>query len=72
MNSLNFKSMALGIVLGAILVIGIAAATQTITGGRYQLLASEGYLFKIDTSTGQVWKTLVSRTDAEFLKPNEK
>src|ERR1017187_8188321 len=52
-NKTNIKSMVIGAALGALLVLSIAAATtQTSPYGRFQLATGDGYIFKIDTTTG--------------------
>jgi len=72
-NKTNIKSMAIGAVVGAILVLSIAAATQESShDGRFRLTAGEGYIFKIDTTTGQVWRTFIGNPTAEFTAANIK
>ena len=67
----NLVSMLMGAALGAVAILTIAATTaQTLPYGRFQLLATDNYLFKIDTSTGQVWKTSVNAPARDFLAPN--
>ena len=45
--------------------------TQGINSGRFQLVAtSDGNIFKIDTTTGQVWKTTSSSPSSDFMSPN--
>jgi hypothetical protein len=75
MNStLNRTSLILGIFVGAAAVLTVAAtnlnSTQTGTAGRFQLLAADSYLFKIDTETGQVWRTYLTHDLSNFGKPN--
>ena len=72
MNSrIEIKSLILGVLVGIGAILSIAAeTTQSPCGGRFQLLAIDGSLFKIDTTSGQVWKTDVSRPDSAFKKAN--
>lgn len=70
-NKLNIKSMLFGAATGAVAMLTIAAtSSQTLPYGRFQLITAEGYLFKIDTSTGQVWRTYVSNPGKDFMAPN--
>ena len=60
----------LGAFLAATTFFGVAAATDRSDDGRFQLIVADGYMFKIDTATGQVWKTDMSQPQADFMKPN--
>jgi len=72
-NKTDIKSMAIGAMVGAILVLSIAAATQESSHeGRFRLTASTTYLFKLDTTTGQVWQTPITIPSAEFKSANVK
>lgn len=60
-NKINLKSIAIGIVIGAVAALSIGAATSPNPEvGRFRLLAT-GHgnyppeLYKIDTANGQVW-----------------
>jgi hypothetical protein len=67
----NIASLLMGAVLGVVAVLTIAAAsTQTQTCGRFQLLVADSYVYKIDTSTGQVWQTHVHSMSKDFKAPN--
>jgi len=68
-NKSNLKSLLLGATLGAILVLSIAAATPTPSSpyGRFQLAFDQNYLFKIDTTTGQVWRSFPGNPSAQFM-----
>ena len=67
----NLVSLLTGAAIGAVAILSIAAAsTETFSCGRFQLLASDGYLFKIDTATGQVWRSYINGTSKEFMRPN--
>jgi hypothetical protein len=69
---IDIKSALAGMLLGGILVLSVAAATQQNTSTqRFELLAtSNDGLFKIDTATGQVWKTSISSPESKFTRPN--
>lgn len=70
-NKINIKNLLIGMALGAILVLSIAAATtQTPAYGRFQLTSGENYIFKIDTTTGQVWKSFTGNPSAGFMSAN--
>jgi hypothetical protein len=67
----NFVSMLIGTALGVAAVLSIAAvSTDASAYGRFQLLAADTYLFKIDTTTGQVWRTWINSPTKEFMAPN--
>lgn len=68
----NLQGILLGAALGALTVISIAATLpQNPMVGRYQLALTESHVFKIDTVTGQVWKTTPSNSSPTFMAPNE-
>jgi hypothetical protein len=67
-KKIDIKSMVLGAALGAVIMLSVAA-THSSSGGRYQLVAADSYLFKIDTTTGQIWSTL-SSLSREFMAAN--
>jgi hypothetical protein len=69
----NIVSLMIGAAFGAVVVLSVAAATSsspTLSYGRFQLLASEQRIFKIDTSTGQVWMSFINSPSKEFMAPN--
>jgi hypothetical protein len=67
----NLVTLLAGAALGAVAVLSIAAAsTETLSYGRFQLLATDNILFKIDTNTGQIWRTSVNSPSKEFMQPN--
>lgn len=68
---MKIKNMLIGAALGALIVLSFGAATtQTSPYGRYQLATGDGYIFKIDTTTGQVWKSFTTRTSGDFMAVN--
>ena len=74
-KKIDLKSTVLGVALGTILVLSVSAATTpSASCGRYQLAVSElaGYapaIYKIDTATGQVWKSNAAAPTADFMAP---
>jgi hypothetical protein len=69
----NLVTLLAGVAIGAAAVLSIAAVqTDASSCGRFQLLASENNLFKIDTATGQVWQTWVNSPSRDFMRPNIK
>jgi hypothetical protein len=67
----NIKSMMIGAALGVLGLLAVAASTtQTLPFGRFQLVATDNYIFKIDTTTGQVWRSYANSTSKEFMAPN--
>lgn len=71
-KKIDIKSMILGSILAAAVMLSVGAATmKTGSPGRYQLITAEGgLLFKFDTATGQVWKTLSAGPNADFMAAN--
>lgn len=72
-NKLNLTSLALGAIIGALAIFTMGAtnstSTQTNAAGRFQLLAIDGYLYKIDSQTGQVWRAFINGDIKSFCKP---
>jgi hypothetical protein len=71
----NLVSLLAGAAIGATAVLSIAAAavsTDASACGRFQLLATDNFIFKIDTATGQVWHTYTSSPSKEFMRANIK
>ncbi len=67
----NLVSLITGSAIGAIAVLSIAAVqTETLSCGRFQMLATDNYVFKIDTATGQIWHSYANSPSKEFLRPN--
>jgi hypothetical protein len=71
-KKIDIKSMIFGSALAAAVMLSVAAATTKIgSPGRYQLITAEGgLLFKFDTATGQVWKTLSAGPSDDFMAAN--
>ena len=63
-------SLLLGAAIGALMMIAIGAArSESQSPGRFQLVAADGHVLKIDTATGQVWKSITAKDDDDFGKP---
>ena len=70
-NPLDTKSIFIGLLMGVILTVGIAASTgmKTPQGpvGRFQIEASEHRALIVDTVTGRVW----TPSDIRSMSSNE-
>ena len=67
----NVVSILIGAAFGVLALVTVAAtSSQTLPYGRFQLVAADNYIFKIDTTTGQVWRSFVNSTSKEFMAPN--
>jgi hypothetical protein len=71
-KKIDIKSIILGCALTAAVMLSVAAAdTKSGPPGRYRLITAEGgILFKLDTATGQVWKTVSNAPSPEFMAAN--
>jgi len=66
----NLVSLLAGSALGAVAVLSIAATQmETLSCGRFQLVVTDNWAFKIDATTGQVWHTQAGYPSKEFLRP---
>ncbi|MCX6930032.1 MAG: hypothetical protein NT154_43490 [Verrucomicrobia bacterium] len=79
-TKLDIKSAVIGLVVGALVTLGIAATTSSGSSvGRYQIMscASNGgqggsQSLVIDTLTGKVWSAYMppnGSSDADFFQP---
>jgi hypothetical protein len=68
----NLISLVIGTAIGASALLSIAAVSSTDTEfcGRFQLIVTTDYLYKIDTATGQVWRTQAYAPSKEFMAAN--
>ena len=67
-TKIDIKSMVLGAALCAVVMLSVAAATtQNSSSGRYRLVAGDSYAWKIDTTTGQVWRTASGSPSKDFM-----
>lgn len=56
-TQLDTKSILLGLLLGIIATIGIAATHHNGQVGRYQIMGTERYGWIVDTATGEAWSS---------------
>ncbi len=52
---LNLKSALLGLAVGVIAMLVVAATDSPNPVGRYQVAAGSGFITIVDTTTGQAW-----------------
>lgn len=55
-TKLDIKSALLGLCIGVIVMLGLAATTSPGPVGRYQIAGTGNHGLIIDTATGQVWQ----------------
>lgn len=67
------KSAVVGLAIGVLTTLGIAAASSPRSVGRYQIAGAANHGLIIDTATGQVWRGYFSpnsgNTDGDFFTP---
>ena len=72
-TKIDTKSALVGLVIGVLVALGIAAASSPGSVGRYQIAGTGSHGMVLDTATGQVWSTFLSssggRTDGNFYDP---
>ena len=72
-KQLDTKSALIGLGVGVLVTLGIAAASSPGTVGRYQIAGTANHGLIIDTATGQVWRgyfeSHAGHTDGEFFAP---
>lgn len=72
-NTLDTKSALIGLLLGILAAVTIAASSSAGNAGRYQVAGTGSHAVIIDTATGQAWSTFLSsaggRTDGNFYQP---
>lgn len=72
-NRIDLKSALLGLLLGILAVVGIAAASAPGHVGRYQVGGTGAHAVIVDTATGQAWSAFLSsvggKTDSNFYQP---
>jgi hypothetical protein len=77
---IDIKSAVIGLAVGVLITLGVAATTSPITGGgRYQIVSNANnggqggsHSLIIDTVTGKVWVGFVSssgKSDDDFFQP---
>jgi len=72
-TKLDTKSTLLGLALGLLVSLGIAAASAPGAVGRYQIAGTGNHGLVLDTATGQVWSGYFpsngGSTDGDFSQP---
>ncbi len=72
-TNIDLKSAVVGLVLGIIATIAIAAASPPSQIGRYQIAGTGNDGLIVDTATGQVWSAHFfaseGKTDRDFFLP---
>ena len=72
-TKIDIKSALLGLGVGVLVTLGIAAASSPGTVGRYQIAGTGNQGLVLDTATGQVWSGFFSsssgKTDGDFFQP---
>lgn len=73
-TKIDVKSALIGLLLGVLVTVAIAAASSPGQAGRYQVAGTGSYGLVLDTVTGQVWSMFFSssggRTDGDtFYQP---
>ena len=70
-TKLDIKSTLIGLGLGILVTLGVAAASSPGSVGRYQISGTGNHGLIIDTATGQVWSAFLAsnegKTDADFF-----
>ncbi len=81
-TKIDIKSAVIGLAVGALVTLGVAATTSSGSSvGRYQLVSNvnsggQGGSFSliIDTQTGKVWSAYslpTGQSDADFFQPKD-
>ena len=72
-TKLDHKSALIGLSLGVLVTLGLAAAASPGSVGRFQIGGTGNHGLVIDTATGQVWsgffQSTGGKTDADFFVP---
>jgi hypothetical protein len=72
-TKIDIKSALIGLAVGALVTLGIAAASSPGSVGRYQIAGTGNHGLIIDTATGQVWRGYFpsnnGNTDGDFFTP---
>ena len=72
-TKIDIKSAMLGLGVGVLVALGIAAASPSGSIGRFQVAGTGNHGLVIDTTTGQVWSGYFpsneGKTDADFFQP---
>ena len=69
-TQLDTKSIMIGLLLGIVTTMGIAASYSHGQTGRYQIMGTERYGWIVDTATGEAWSGQhLHNRNTPFYKP---
>ena len=72
-TKIDIKSAVLGLVLGVLVTVAVAASTLPGPVGRYQIAGTANHGLVLDTATGQVWSAFFlpneGKTDSGYFQP---
>ena len=72
-TKIDIKSALVGLAIGVLVMLGIAAASSPGSVGRYQIAGTGNHGLIIDTATGKVWRGYFpsngGTTDGDFFAP---
>ena len=64
-TKIDVKSALIGLLLGVLVTVAIAAASSPSQAGRYQVAGTGSYGLVLDTVTGQVWSMFFSSSGGQ-------
>lgn len=70
-TKIDIKSAVIGLSVGILVTLGVAAASSSGSVGRYQIAGTGDHGLIIDTVTGRVWQGFITSngTDGDFFQP---
>lgn len=72
-TSIDIRSALIGLAIGVLVTLAIAATSSPGSIGRYQIAGTGNHGLIIDTATGQVWRGYFpsngGQTDGDFFSP---
>ena len=72
-KQIDIKSALIGLCVGVLVMLGIAATSGPGSLGRYQIAGTDSYGLVVDTQTGEVWcaapRSFGGKATADFYKP---
>ncbi len=72
-TKIDIKSALVGLGVGVLITLGVAAASSSGSVGRYQIAGTGNHGLIVDTTTGQVWSGYFlsngGKTDPDFFQP---
>ena len=70
-TKIDIKSALVGLAIGVLITLGVAATSSPGSVGRYQIAGTGNHGLIIDTATGQVWRAYFpsngGNTDTDFF-----